>query len=71
MITENEFLNDLKRLIFFEGELRLDMDLLDIDEWDSYSAMSFIEMVQAKYGKKIEPFSVAEAVLIEDLYQLI
>ena len=46
-------------------------DLLDIDELDSFSAMSFLAMIEEKYGIKVEPFAIAEAILVEDLYEIV
>ena len=51
-----------------EEEIDMDTDLMDIDNWDSFSMMTFIAMAEEKYGAKFEPFAIAGAVLIEDLY---
>ena len=55
MIKEEQFLKDLK----------------DIENWDSFSMMSFIVMAEEKYGAKFEPFAIAGAVLVEDLYSVV
>ena len=49
----------------------MDTDLLEIDEWGSLSAVEFLVMIEEKYGVKAEPFSVAEAILVEDLYRIV
>ena len=49
----------------------MDQDLLDIDEWDSFSAISFLNMIKEKYQVEAKPFAIAEAVLVEDLYNVI
>ena len=54
-----------------EDEISMDTDLMDIENWDSFSMMSFIAMAEESYGAKIEPFAIAGAVLVEDLYAVI
>ncbi|MBR2524224.1 MAG: hypothetical protein IKE53_07300 [Clostridiales bacterium] len=71
MITEEQFLHDFKDLLETDESINMEMDLLDIDAWNSFSAMAFLAMIDEKYGIKTEPFSVAEAVLVEDLYHLV
>ena len=71
MISKEQFLNDFCEMISSSDEINMDMDLLDIDEWDSFSAMSFLSMIDEKYGVKVEPFSIAEAVCVEDLYDIV
>ncbi len=71
MVSQERFLQDLKELLETEADINMDTDLLDIDEWDSFSAVSFIEMIDQKYKIKAEPFTVAEAVLVEDLYSIV
>ena len=71
MVTEEDFIDDLKELLMTDSEISMDTDLLDIDEWDSFSAISFLAMISEKYGVNAEPFSVAEAVFVEDLYLVV
>lgn len=71
MISEEKFLIDLKEALLLDDEINMDTDLLDLNGWDSFSAMSFISMANDKYGITVEPFAVAEAILIEDLYAII
>lgn len=71
MVSEKQFLKDLKVFLSTELDIDLDTDLLDIDEWDSFSAISFLAMIEDKYGVKAEPFTVAEAIFVEDLYSLV
>ena len=46
MITTEVFINDFKALLSSEAEITLDTDLLDIDEWDSFSAQGLSSHVQ-------------------------
>lgn len=71
MVTQEQFLNDFKELLSREDEIQMDQDLLDIDEWDSFSAISFLNMIKEKYHIEAKPFAIAEAVLVEDLYNVI
>lgn len=71
MVTQEQFLNDFKELLSREDEIQMDQDLLDIDEWDSFSAISFLNMIKEKYQVEAKPFAIAEAVLVEDLYNVI
>ena len=71
MVSEEQFLNDLKELLETGEDITMDTDLLEIDEWGSLSAVEFLVMIEEKYGVKAEPFSVAEAILVEDLYRIV
>lgn len=71
MIIQETFLKDFKELFSTKEDISIDTDLLDIDGWDSFSAMSFLAMIEDKYGVKVEPFTVAEAIFVEDLYVIV
>ena len=71
MITKEQFLKDFKNLLSTKQNIDMDTDLLDIDGWDSFSAISFLTMIDEKYGVKAEPFNVAEAIFVEDLYNIV
>ena len=71
MISEEQFIEDLKELLDTDADITLDTDLLEINEWGSLSAVEFLVMIEDKYGIKAEPFSVAEAVFVEDLYNIV
>lgn len=71
MINEKQFLEDMRFMLKTECELEMDTDLMDIDNWDSFSMMSFIALAEEKYGAKFEPFAIAGAVLVEDLYNVV
>lgn len=71
MVNEEKFLSDLRAMLKNEGEIDMDTDLMDIENWDSFSMMSFIAMAEEIYGAKFEPFAIAGAVLVEDLYNVV
>lgn len=71
MINEEQFLEDLGKMLKTEEKLEMDTDLMDIDNWDSFSMMAFITMAEEKYNAKFEPFAIAGAVLVEDLFAVV
>lgn len=71
MVNEEKFLSDLRAMIKTEDEIDMDTDLMDIENWDSFSMMAFIAMTEEKYGAKFEPFAIAGAVLVEDLFNVV
>ncbi len=71
MISKEQFITDLKELLETDSDITLDTDLLEINEWGSLSAVEFLVMIEDRYGIKAEPFSVAEAVFVEDLYNIV
>lgn len=71
MVTREQFLEDFKELLSTKEEIGMETDLLDIDEWDSFSAIHFLSLIEEKYGVKAEPFAVAEAIFVEDLYNIL
>lgn len=71
MVEEKQFLVDLKEMLKTEDQIEMDTDLMDIENWDSFSMVEFIAMAEEKYGAKFEPFSIAGAVLVEDLYDVV
>ena len=71
MISQEQFINDLQNMLKTDEELTIDMDLLDIEAWDSFSMVAFIAMAEEKYQVELDKFTVAEAVLVEDLFDAV
>lgn len=71
MISKKQFIVDLKEMLGTNDQIEILTDLLEITEWDSFSRIAFIAMAENKYGVTIKPFSIAEAVLVEDLYEAV
>ena len=71
MISQEQFIRDLQNMLKTDEELTIDMDLLDIEAWDSFSMVAFMAMIEEKYQVKLDKFTVAEAVLVEDLYDAV
>ena len=70
-MTENAFIEKMVDLMDTEDELTMDTNLLDIEEWDSLSFVSFIAFANAQAGKKLTPDMVRSATTVSDLYHLI
>ena len=64
------FLKKMKELLNCEN-INLDTSLLDIDEWDSFSRVRYMAMVNEELGIVLPRFDVAEAESIGDLYNII
>lgn len=71
MVNKKQFLEDIKKMLKSEDELEMDTDLMDMENWDSFSMMLFIAMAEERYGAKFDPFAIASAVIIEDLYTVV
>jgi len=71
MVSEEQFINDLKELLATDEDIDMNTDLLEIDAWDSLSSAAFLAMINEKYGIDAEPFAVAEAIFVEDLYRIV
>ena len=70
-MTEQEFLTKMKEdVLDTEDEISMDTDLLDIEERDSLSFVSFIAMVKVATGKKLELKAIQAAETVQDLYNL-
>ena len=52
-------------------EISMDMNLNDIEEWDSLSVVSFIATANTSFGKKVARQDVLAAVTVLDLYDLV
>lgn len=50
-----------------EGTLKADMDLSDVDEYDSMSKLSIIVMLQDEFGVKITSEQIRAFVKVKDI----
>ena len=70
-MTQDEFIEKMVDILDYEGELKMDTGLEDLDEWDSLSILSFLaEMGQYAKGA-INATDVKKAKTIEDLFALL
>lgn len=65
------FIEKMIDMLDYEGELRMDSLLEEIEEWDSLSFVSFLAMANVVYEKKLSLHDVREAKTVADLYDLI
>ena len=67
-MTEKEKLNLLEETLEMdEGTLALDMNLADIDEYDSMAKLSLIVMMDDEFGKKLTGDDVKSFVTVNDI----
>lgn len=71
MIKESVFLDDLREMLKTNEMLEMNTDLMDIENWDSFSMIAFITMAEEKYDARFEPFDIAGAIYVEDLYNVV
>ena len=53
-----------------EGTLKADMDLSDVDEYDSMSKLSIIVMLQDEFGVKITSEQIRAFVKVQDILDI-
>ena len=70
-MTEKLFLEKMTDILDAEEEVSMDMQLDDIEEWDSLSVVSYVAMANTACGKKVNVKDVREAETIRDLYDLL
>lgn len=70
-MTEELFLEKMTDILDAEEEISMDMQLDDIEEWDSLSVVSYVAMANTACGKKVNVKEVREAETIRDLYDLL
>ena len=70
-MTKENFLERMTDILDVEDEISFDTNLVELEEWDSLSIVSYVAMANAACGKKVEVKRVREAVTIQDLYDLL
>ena len=53
-----------------EGTMKADMDLSDVDEYDSMSKLSIIVMLQDEFGVKITSEQIRAFVKVQDILDI-
>jgi acyl carrier protein len=70
-MDKQSFLTNLEEMLELSaGTLRGGESLSQLAEWDSLAVVSFIAMVDSKYGKSVEANKLAQARTIDDLFVL-
>lgn len=70
-MTEEIFLEKMIEILDVEGELTMDTQLDDIEEWDSLSVIGYVAMANASCNKTIAPADVRKADTIRDLFDML
>lgn len=70
-MTEKLFLERMTDILDAEEDVSMDMQLDDIEEWDSLSVVSYVAMANTACGKKVNVKDVREAETMRDLYDLL
>ena len=70
-MTKDDLLERMAEILDAEDEISLDMNLSELEEWDSLSIVSYVAMANASCGKKVDIKKVREAVTIQNLYDLL
>lgn len=71
-MTEQDFLTKFKEdVLDTDDDITMDMDLNDVEDWDSLSVVSFIAMGKIATGKKLDRQAVLSAETVSDLYALV
>lgn len=67
-MTQQEKLAALEEMMELdEGTLSPGMDLGDIEEWDSMSALSFVVLMSDEFDKKVTGAQVREMKTVQDM----
>lgn len=53
-----------------EGSLAADMDLDDVEEWDSMTKLSLIIMMEDEFGKRLDSVSIRGLKTVGDILNL-
>lgn len=69
-MTNKEKLNLLEEMLDSGETLTDDMVLSDVENWDSMAFISFIALVDEKFGKQVAAPTVKAAKTVDDLLKL-
>ncbi len=67
-MTQEEFITELEDILSLEeGELTINSNLKELEDWDSLAIISVIALVDKKIGKKVNVLALKECVSVTDL----
>lgn len=66
-----EILDELVEVLQRDGRLALDMNLAELEEWDSLAIISTISLFDELFGEIIEADEVANCATVKDLLKLV
>lgn len=70
-MNEQDFLEKLEEILNVEEPLTLEINLKDLEEWDSLTALMFQCFVYKKTGTAPDPDDIRKAETILDLYEFV
>lgn len=70
-MNEQDFLKKMLDILDTEKEINMQTTLVDLEEWDSLSFVSFLAAMSEYSSKRIAPLTVREALTLGDLYALV
>lgn len=70
-MTQESFLEKMADILDIDGEISMDDKLSEIEEWDSFSVVSYLAMANTSCNKKVEIKAVRNAKTVRDLYDLL
>lgn len=69
-MNEQDFIEKMTEIMDTEYSFTMDTNLVDIEEWDSLSYVTFLTMCKSMQ-KKVSPDAIINAKTVRDLYELI
>lgn len=71
-MTQEEFITELEDILSLEeGELTVNSNLKELEDWDSLAIISVIALVDKKIGKKVNVLALKECISVTDLINTI
>ncbi|WP_196599569.1 phosphopantetheine-binding protein [Pectinatus frisingensis] len=70
-MTKEKFIEKMADILDTEDKIGMDSILVDIEEWDSLSLVSFMALANVECKKKLSLTDVKQAKSINDLYTLL
>lgn len=72
-IDKTEFLTSMRELLEIgnDGNLAMETQLSEIEEWDSLVALSFMAFAKERYNVQLGGNDIREAESIQDFYDLL
>ena len=70
-MTENDFMEKMVDILDSEDELEMDMELKDLEGWDSLGLLTFLAEMEEFSNGPLKAENVKAAKTLADLYALI
>jgi acyl carrier protein len=67
----NEFMEKFKDALDIESKLDINVELDELEEWDSMGYISIMSMLDEEYGKEVSANQLKFCKTIADLYKLV